>query len=152
MLRGKVNIVQGDISVAADQAEATGLDAQDSHWVFTGAVHVHSENQGELYSDQATVQFSRGNVAQVEVSGKPAQFEQARATPEGRARGHADTIDYDVLAGVVKLIGDAWLSDGRNEINYPQITYNVREKSMQAQGGRGHSTVVPRSIKENLGK
>ena len=148
VLRGEVRIVQGDVSVVADQAEATGLDAQDSLWVFTGKVHVHAEGQGELRSDRATVQFTHSNVAQVVVTGAPAEFEQAGIQGGGQARGHAGNIDYDVPAGIVKLSGDAWLSDGRSEISYPLITYNVREKSLQADGGRGHSSVSPRASKE----
>ena len=148
VLRGNVRIVQGDVSVVADEVEATGLDAQDSQWVFTGKVHVHSENQGELHSDKATVRFSHGVVAHVVVTGQPAQFEQANIPGGGQARGHADSIDYDVPAGVVKLSGDSWLSDGHSELSYPLITYNVREKSLQAEGGRGHSTVATKASKE----
>ncbi len=148
ILRGNVKIVQGDVSVAADQAEASGLDAQDSLWVFTGKVHVHAEGEGELHSDRATVQFNHSAVAHVVVIGQPAQFEQAGIQGGGQARGHASNIDYDVPGGIVKLSGDAWLSDGHSEISYPLITYNVREKSLQADGGRGHSTVSPRASKE----
>jgi len=148
VLRGEVKIVQGDVSVDADEAEATGLDARDSLWVFTGKVHVHAEGEGELHSDRATVQFKHSNVAHVLVTGTPAEFEQAGVQGGGQARGHAGNIDYDVPAGIVKLSGDAWLTDGHSEINYPLITYNVREKSLQAEGGRGHSTVSPRASKE----
>ena len=148
VLRGAVKIEQGDISVEADQAEASGLDAQDSRWVFTGKVHVHAEGQGELHSDRSVVQFAHGNVTQVTVTGAPAQFEQANIPGGGHAQGHANTIDYDVAAALVRLSGDAWLSDGRSEITYPQITYNVRDKSLQAEGGRGHSVVAPRSLKD----
>ena len=152
VLRGNVKIVQGDVSVVADQVEATGLDAQDSQWVFTGKVHVHAENQGELHSDKATVRFSHGVVAHVVVTGEPAEFEQANIPGGGQARGHADSIDYDVPAGIVKLNGDSWLSDGHSELSYPLITYNVREKSLQAEGGRGHSTVATKASKEARGK
>ena len=147
-LRGAVKITQGDVSVVADQAEATGLDAQDSHWVFSGKVHVHAEGEGELQSDRATVQFSHSNVARVVVTGEPAQFEQAGVPGGGQARGHAGTIDYDVVAGIVRLTDDAWLSDGRSELTYPLITYNVRQKSLQAEGGRGHSIVAPRASRD----
>ena len=148
ILRGDVKIVQGDVSVVADQAEATGLDAEDSLWVFTGKVHVHAEGEGELHSDRATVQFSHSTVAHVVVTGQPAQFEQANVPGGGEARGHAGNIDYNVPGGVVKLSGDAWLSDGHSEISYPLISYNVREKSLQAEGGRGHSTVNPHASKD----
>src|SRR5580658_6378481 len=55
-LHGHVKIWQGDISVAADEADAKGesQDFKDSHWEFSGKVHVRSESQGDLRADHAT--------------------------------------------------------------------------------------------------
>ena len=46
----KVRISQGNMSVAADQAQATGLDFENSRWVFRGNVKITME-QGQLTSD-----------------------------------------------------------------------------------------------------
>ncbi|HTY94664.1 MAG TPA: LptA/OstA family protein [Steroidobacteraceae bacterium] len=149
-MRGGVKISRCDVSVSADSAQATGLDFNNSKWVFTGKVHVRTESQGDLYADRASVEFSNNVLARALVSGSPAQFEQAQAATGTPATGHAGTIDYDVLAGTVKLTGDAWLARGDSKMDAPSITYNVREKQIEGEngavpGGRVHMTIVPHS-------
>lgn len=151
-LSGKVKIAQGDISVAADEADArkTGQDYKTSHWVFAGAVHVRAESQGDLRADRATVEIANGELASALVTGSPAQFAQTRATAGRLAKGHAATIDYQVAAATVTLAGDAVLTDNQsgNDLHSPTITYNIRAMSVQAQGtpgNRAHLSVMPGS-------
>ena len=58
---------------------ATSQDFKNSHWVFTGNVHVRAESQGDLRADRATVEIVNGALASAFVSGSPAQFQQTRA-------------------------------------------------------------------------
>jgi lipopolysaccharide export system protein LptA len=154
-LRGDVKISQGEISVESDDAEAisTSKDSRSSHWVFTGKVHVRAESQGDLHSDHATLEIINGELASALVTGSPAQFEQTRSTTGRLVKGHANAINYDVASAVVKLTGDAWLTDDRNENDMKacEITYNVRDRQIQGQsdkcpGGQVHMTVIPRSL------
>jgi len=145
-------ITQGAVRVAAAQARATGLDFEDSTWNFTGAVRINVDG-GALRSDDATVKFGANRVSSARIRGKPAEFEQARSGSTDLARGRAATIEYDVAAGTVKLIGDAWLSDGRNEIRGQQLTYDVREQRVQSgtrpgQSDRVQITIRPRDADE----
>jgi lipopolysaccharide transport protein LptA len=151
-LRGNVRIWQGDISVAADQADAKGesQDFKNSHWVFGGKVHVRSESQGDLRADHATVEITMGELASAVVTGSPALFEQTRPTAGRLAKGHASTIDYQVAAATVTLTGDAVLSDDRNgdDLHGATITYNVRTMALEADGGpggRARTTFTPGS-------
>jgi lipopolysaccharide transport protein LptA len=147
-----VKISRGDLSVEAEEAVTTGTDSKDSHWVFTGKVHVRSESKGDVYGDRATVEITGGALANALVTGSPAQFEQAHTTQGRLAKGHAASIDYDVVAGTVKLNGDSWLSDELtgDETRGPTITYNVREQKIEADGGavaggRVHMKIIPGS-------
>lgn len=151
-LHGDVKISRGDVSIAADEAQAVSLDSRNSHWVFTGKVHVRSESQGDLRGDRATVEITQGELANAVVTGSPAQFEQTRSTAGRLVKGHAATINYDVAAGNVKLNGDAWLSDDRNDndMRSPSITYNVRDRRIEGDGdvtvgGRVHMKIQPRA-------
>jgi lipopolysaccharide transport protein LptA len=159
-LRGDVKISQknpapqGEISIEADEAQqiSTSADAKNSHWVFTGKVHVRAESQGDLHSDHATLDISNGELASAMVTGAPAQFEQTRSSNGRLVRGHATTINYDVGAATVKLTGDAWLTDDHNEndMKAPSITYNVRDRQIQGESdksssSRVHMTIVPRA-------
>jgi len=152
VLMHKVTICQGDIIVVADKAERTGMDLRDSHWVLTGHVHVTAESHGELHSDEATLDFSKSLLAHAVVTGQPAQFEQTQSISGVLARGHADSIDYDVTAGTVRLSDNAWLSNGpSNEMTAPELVYNIRLKQIQGTGsptgGRFHAIVQPRPEK-----
>jgi len=149
-LRHGVKITQGDISVSADDAQATGLDFNNTKWTFTGKVHIRAESQGDLHSDKANVDFSNNVLTHAVVTGSPAQFEQTQSTTGTLAKGHASNIDYDVVAGTITLRGDAFLFDGPQKMDAPSITYNVREKHLQGESGttpggpRVHMTIVPK--------
>ena len=143
----KVKISQGAMSVASDQARATGLDFENSHWVFQGNVRIVID-QGEMASDQADVTFVKKLLATALVTGKPASFTQNNAAIGKPVQGHADTIDYNVGKNVVRLSGGAWLSDGQNEIRGESLKYNVLDRKMVAEAAdqnsqRVHITITP---------
>jgi lipopolysaccharide export system protein LptA len=143
----KVRIAQGNTSVAADQAQGTGLDFENSHWVFRGNVKI-TMDQGLLTSDEAEITFAKKLLSKAIVNGKPAAFEQRIAKTGKLARGRADSIDYDVTKGVVHLSKNAWLSDGGNEIRGESLKYNVLAQNIIAdaseQGSqRVHIIITP---------
>src|ERR1700738_5423376 len=58
LLCRKVRITQGNMSVAAEQAQATGLDFENSRWVFRGNVKI-TMDQGLLTSEEAEIIFAK---------------------------------------------------------------------------------------------
>ncbi|MGL6222788.1 MAG: LptA/OstA family protein, partial [Steroidobacteraceae bacterium] len=44
----------------------------------------------------------------------------------------AKAIDYDVKAATVRLTGDAWLTDGQNEIRGNTLVYDIGRERVQA--------------------
>jgi lipopolysaccharide transport protein LptA len=143
----KVRIAQGTMSVTADQAQATGLDFENSHWVFRGNVKITME-QGLLTSDEADITFVKKLLSKAVVNGNPAAFEQRIAKTGKLAQGHADTIDYDVARGVVHLSKNAWMSDGEREILGESLKYNVLAQTIVAEGSeqgsqRVHIVITP---------
>ena len=147
----KVRIAQGDMSVSADLAQATGLDFDNSRWVFRGTVKI-TMDQGQLTSDEAEITFAKKLLSKAVVNGKPAVFEQRIAKTGKLAQGRADTIDYDVTKGVVHLSKNAWLSDGQNEIRGESLKYNVLAQNIVAEGSeqgsqRVHIIITPPSSK-----
>jgi lipopolysaccharide transport protein LptA len=143
----KVRITQGNMSVAADQAQATGLDFENSHWVFRGNVKI-TMDQGQLNSDEAEITFSKKLLSKAIVHGNPAAFEQRIAKTGKLAQGRAELIDYDVAKGVVHLSKSAWLSDGQNEIRGESLKYNVLAQNIVAEASeqgsqRVHIIITP---------
>jgi lipopolysaccharide export system protein LptA len=147
----KVHIAQGATTISADMGsatkQATGLDFDNSLWIFRGNVKI-SMNDGELTSDDAEINFAKKVLAKAVVNGKPAAFEQ-RVSKTGKvAHGRADTIDYDAHKGVVRLSNNAWLSDGQTEIRGESLKYDVLAQSIVAasseQGSqRVHIIITP---------
>jgi lipopolysaccharide export system protein LptA len=152
LLFRKVRIAQGSMSVAADQAQATGLDFENSHWVFRGSVKITLE-QGELTSDSAEITFAKKLLSLAIINGSPAQFQQRIAKTGRLAQGRADLIEYDVAKGVVRLTNNAWLSDGQNEIRGESLKYNVVDQRIVADAAeqnsqRVHIVITPPTPKQ----
>ena len=72
----------------------------------------------------------------------PAEFEQRIEKTGKIAHGHADTIDYDASKGIVRLLKNAWLSDGQNEIRGESLKYNVLAQSIVAEAAEQNSQRV----------
>jgi len=141
----KVRIVQGTMSVSADQGQATrqasGLDFDNSLWVFRGNVKI-TMDQGQLTADDAQINFTKKLLAKAVANGSPAEFQQRIAKTGKIARGHADTIDYDATKGIVRLLKNAWLSDEQNEIRGESLKYNVVAQSITAEASEQGSQRV----------
>jgi lipopolysaccharide export system protein LptA len=132
-----VVIEQGDVRVQAAEARASGgLNFDNTQWTFTGNVRIRAEG-GSLRSDQAIVSFTNNLISRAVITGKPAEFEQARPGTAEMAKGRAETIDYETATGTVSLLSAAWLTDGRNEIRGERLVYNVREQRVQARQAPG---------------
>lgn len=146
-----VTVTQGAFSIRASRATAdgTGLSFNDSRWEFTGAVRIRFPG-GTMQSQSATVRFAGNRLARAQATGMPAEFEQQLEGVSRPVRGRASTIDYDFVAQSVRLSGEAWLFDGRNEMTSPAIVYAVREQVMRNEsgGGRVHITIRPEGAPE----
>ena len=150
MIYHKVRIAEGNMSVVADLGQTSGnngLDFDNSRMVFRGNVKIMMD-QGQITADVAEITFANKLLAKAVVNGKPASFEQPIAKTGKLARGHADSIDYDVTKGVVHLSSNAWLSDGQNEIRGESLKYNVLAQNIIAEGSeqgsqRVHIIITP---------
>lgn len=145
-----VVITQQGYVIRANQARATGLDFQNSRWVFTGQVDV-STPDGHSTAEQATVNFVDNQIDTVQINGQPATFEQRDTQQPDHpllAEGHASTMLYDFKQNTVRLTGAAWIKYGQNEFNGNSVTYDIALRKVMArsedqQGERVHLTIKP---------
>jgi lipopolysaccharide export system protein LptA len=147
----KVRISQGTMAISADQGHAsqtsTALNFDNNLWVFRGNVKI-TMDQGLLTSDDAQITFVNKVLTRAIATGGPAEFEQFIVKTGKTAHGKADTIDYDVSSGVVRLSKNAYLSDGQNEIRGESLKYNVGAQSVSAEAAeqgskRVHIIITP---------
>lgn len=131
LLFRRIRISQGGMQVEAQQASATGLNFENSQWKLEGDVRI-TVPDGKLASDEATVTFSNNEIVRAVVRGSPASFEQRIKESRQLAQGRSQTIEYDVRKATVRLTGDAWLSDGQNEIRGRTLVYDIGRQRVAA--------------------
>jgi len=134
LLFKRVKITQGPLTVEAQEASATGLEFENSQWTLKGQVRI-SMPDGKLASDTATVSFKDNQIVRAQIRGTPARFEQRLEKSGQLAQGRAGSIEYDVRNGTVQLSGDAWLSDGQNEIRGEKLVYDIGRQRVAANPG-----------------
>ncbi len=149
LLFKRVKITQCGLQVTAQEASASGLNFEDSDWKLTGDVQI-TVPDGKLASNSAQVTFRANQIVRAIIKGSPASFEQQLKEKDQLARGKAETIDYDVQASTVKLVGQAWLTDGQNEARSSTLIYDIGRQRVVANPdekdpGGVHFTIVPKS-------
>jgi lipopolysaccharide transport protein LptA len=151
ILLRKVRIAQGNMTLTADQGQVNGTGVENafdnSVWVFRGAVKV-TMDQGVLNSDEARVTFSNKVLSNAVVTGKPASFQQKIAKTDKIAHGHADSIEYDVTKGIIRLTKDAFLDNGQVEVHGESLKYDVAKQVSSAEASeqgsqRVHIIITP---------
>ena len=145
-----VVVSQGDLKVKADRAEGTALD-KNSHWVFSGNVLISAEARGTVRSERATVEFDDGVMSRAVATGSPAEFEQTGPDTTQLAQGHADSIDYSVSSGTVKLTGSASVTQPGRKLDAAVIVYSIREQQVQA-ANRVEVTIDPKQDTKRVPK
>jgi lipopolysaccharide export system protein LptA len=143
-----VTITYGKMTVRADRATATeGGDFKNSRWTFNGNVRINAVPRGNLRSDEAIVEFKDKQLKRATATGKPAEFDQTGEDSNVIAHGHANEIVYEVGEATVRLSDDAWVTDGRNNITSPVITYSLNDERVQATTSQSteriHVTIEP---------
>ncbi len=131
-----VTIKQGLLSIKADQATATRLDFENMRWEFSG--NVVMKNAGTTARcDSADILFRDHQVRSAVMEGQPVMFEQFRIDEDRQTEGRADLMEYDVDAAIIRMSGDAWLSDGANEVSGNRISYDLEREFIIANADDG---------------
>lgn len=149
LLFRRVKITQGEMQVEASEARATGLSFANAEWSLQGDVRI-TVPDGRLAASDASVVFRNDVIARALVRGSPATFEQRLEQSGQLAQGKAASIEYDVQASTVRLSGQAWLTDGQNEIRGDTLVYDIARQRVVANPGQTDPggvqiTINPRS-------
>ena len=107
-------------SPAAQARVNGGLDFENSHLDLHRRRAHQRPTAAALRSDKAIVTFGDNRISQrAHHAAHPAQFEQTRERRQRLARGRAEHHRLRRRRRHGELIGNAWLTDGRNEITRP---------------------------------
>ena len=131
-----LTIKQGLLSITADEATVTRLDFENMRWEFSGNVII--ENAGTTANcEYADILFRDHRIRNAVMQGLPVTFEQISLDDERLTKGHANMMEYDVDMSIVRMSGDAWLSDGANEVSGNRISYDLEREFIVADGEDG---------------
>jgi lipopolysaccharide transport protein LptA len=127
-------------AISAGRASSNQDATEGSHWRLTDGVQL-SFDTTEIQANEALLTFEAGELVFGELSGNPvvmSDYIEERETP---VRGTAQTVSYDSRNGTVRLIGEATLVIGENEVMGCDWIYNFVEKNYSG-GGSDCSGVV----------
>jgi lipopolysaccharide transport protein LptA len=124
-----LSISQGDLTIEADEAEATGLDFEMSEWAFKGNVRI-SIDSTNINASTAEVSFQSHKLRVVRLRGDPAIFEDFSASRDVAIQGGASTLEYDNQERTLRMTDGAWLSEGSNEFRGCDLIYDIDEEKI----------------------
>ena len=119
--------------LSAGRATTSQGDTEGSQWRLTDGVQL-SFDTTEIQANEATLTFEAGELVFGELSGDPvvmSDYIEERETP---VRGTAQSVSYDNRNGTVRLIGEATLVVGENEVMGCDWIYNFVEKNYSGGG------------------
>ena len=152
VFRGDVRIHSEDSEVLADTATLEFVDHQLNRATITGAPAVlsHSGDASiRVDASKAVVLFGDDDLDRITLDGEPAQFEHSVREEQETVvtRGEAGQLIYDLGADQIRLLGDAWVSQGENEIRGEEIAYDIAAQRVvaggQTNGERVRITITP---------
>ncbi len=121
------------INIEADSVhmdEANKVAVYDGHVVLTQGTLTINAERIEIRQDDA-------GLTSGEAQGNPTHFRQKVEGKNEYAEGWAKRIEYDSRADKLRLVGEAHLKRGEDELRGNIITYDAKSASYQAQGGGG---------------
>ena len=113
-------------------ADDTDGSLGDGTTILSGRVEIR---QGTLHiqANQAEVEKSEGKVRTIRFRGSPATLEQ-EIEEQGLVQAEANTITYQVGAGIVQLAGSADVTHPQYQISGELLTYDLDRQHFEGTG------------------
>lgn len=115
--------------------EAASMEADRAREisVFRGDVLIE-KGSIRIEAEEARLRAVEGEVREGTLIGAPVMFRQLPETGE-LITGEAQRIEYDAVARVVVLTGDAWVKQGTDEFRGQTIRYDLDDRNVIATSG-----------------
>ncbi len=125
---------KGDISQPIDvSADRSEFDEQKGIQSLIGNVEI---KQGTMVikASKIEIYLKNNRLNKIEGVGDPIIFEQKNEADE-LVSGRADSISYDASTGTLILIGNATLSQPRQQLKSQRIVFDSTKQKVSAEGG-----------------
>ena len=128
----------GPVAISAKHGEII----QGNVLVYTGDVHFNS-NTLKIDGDRLEIKQAADKQYDARMIGGPAHMFHAGAEPDNpEVTAHSKTMTYDSRSGMLDLVGEAVVTRGKDEIHGETIRYNVVDRSMDVDGGKGRVNII----------
>jgi len=148
MLDGQTNmmraqgprITQGDLTIVADDALATGFEFDEAgEFRLTGNIRLEVET-AVMEADSAVFTFADRQLSRGELEGSPVSFSDTDATTHRSVTGRAGRMSYDNVARTLRMTGDASVQLDAREVLGCDLIYDfqaerVTSGSADCEGG-----------------
>ena len=144
----QLTISQGDMSISADEAIASGLDFEEGEWRFTGNVTFTVES-ARIDADSALMTFVDNELQTAELIGDPATLEDAGDPDADPVRGGAARLVYDNAAQIMRMLDGAWFASGQNEFRGCDLIYDLEQEQLSSGSSDCGEPVVITIVPDN---
>ena len=158
MLSASICAVQGH-AIPSDRNQQISLEAEHATFNEKTGITTYSGNvliqQGTLKLQAASIVAhlnSANQIQTVAAQGSPAKFQQQIDAKGGIAKGEGRQINYNAETGIIKLSGNAFLSQNGATFRGENLTYSMSKGDIEASGGgKGRiQIVIPPSAQQNF--
>ena len=135
------NAKKSDLSQAIDvSADRSEFDEQKGIQSLIGNVEI-KQGTMRIKASKIEIHLKDNRLNRIVGVGDPISFEQKNEADE-LVTGSADSIDYDATNGTLILIGNATLSQPRQELKSQRIVFDSTKQKVSAEGGdKGRVTI-----------
>lgn len=137
------------ISIDADNQQ---IDIKNNTITFTGNVVILQDGLNIKANTVVITNMQSKDNQVITAYGKPVLFEKVTDNnPNQTVKGHSNQLVYNVKSNNVVLTGKAELFQQDNHISSDIITYNIKQKKIQAQSQKGNrvkTTIIPNQARE----
>lgn len=133
-------ITQGDLTIVADDALATGFEFDEAgEFRLTGNVRLEVET-AVMEADSAVFTFADRQLSRGELEGAPVSFSDTDAATQRSITGRAGKMSYDNVARTLRMTGDASVQLDAREVLGCDLIYDfqaerVTSGSADCEGG-----------------
>jgi lipopolysaccharide transport protein LptA len=119
-------ITQGDLTIMADDALATGFEFDEAgEFRLTGNVRLEVET-AVMEADSAVFTFADRQLSRGELEGAPVSFSDTDAATQRSITGRAGKMSYDNVARTLRMTGDASVQLDAREVLGCDLIYDFR--------------------------
>jgi lipopolysaccharide transport protein LptA len=133
-------ITQGNLTIVADDALATGFEFDEAgEFRLTGNVRMEVET-AVMEADSAVFTFADRQLSRGELEGAPVSFSDRDEATQRRVTGRAGKMSYDNVARTLRMTGDASVQLDAREVLGCDLIYDfqaerVTSGSADCEGG-----------------